>query len=441
MKKRPIIFILIPLCLIIILVEQFCPVFFVRNHYSKHVEKGQYYRILVKEEAQERNKTIRYTGEITHYLKSNKWYPTNGDILIYFSKQDTAYNLKYGDVITTASKLLSIQNFSDNYPFDYKRLMQRKRIYDNIFVRKGEWRIIEHGKGNPLITKAKYINNKLKLKLLSSNLPPQESALAIGMLLGDKSNINETVQRQFNVTGLTHILCVSGMNVGIIVLFIDWILKFLSFGNYRLLFLRKFILVLIAFAICFIVDLSPSSLRVAVMMTVIFFSKYSSRGGYDSLNALSLTAFLFLCFDPLLFFNWSFQFSFLAVLGIILFARFIKDAFVVYNFNYITRQAISIAGMTLSAQSFVLPIILSRFRTFPTYFLIANIIVVPFLSLILITILIFLLFSDTTLLGTIIETILHGELYTLKSVIEFIDSLPYSSIPLYINSDQSIFAY
>lgn len=430
MTKRPIIFILIPLCLIIILVEQFFPVFFIRNHYSKHIEEGQYYRILIKEEAQERNKKNRFAGEITHYLKDNKWYPTTGDILIYFSKQDTAYNLKYGDIITTNSKLLPIQNFSDTSSFNYKRVMQRKRIYDNIFIKQGEWKIIDHGKGNPLISKSRDINHKLKQKLLSSNLPKQESALAIGMLLSDKSNIDETTKHQFNSTGLSHILCVSGLHVGIIMLVIDFLLKLLTFANYRLIIFRKIILVLIGFILCFIVGLTPSSLRVASMMTILLLTKYTSRGGYDSLNAISLTAFVFLCFNPLLLFNWSFQFSFLAVFGIIIFARFRESLYQRRKHNFITNQILGIAGMTLSAQSFVLPIILFRFNTFPTYTLLANIIVVPFLSIILITIIFFLLFSDITLLGTITETLLHWELYSLKSIIEFIDSLPYSSIPL-----------
>lgn len=430
MRKRPIIFVLIPLCLVIILVEQFCPVFFIRNHYSKHIEKGQYYRILIKEEAQERNKTIRYTGQITHYLKANKWYPTTGDILIYFSKQDSAYNLKYGDVITTNSQLIPINNFSEISSFDYKRYMQRKRIYDNIFVKKGSWKKIEEGMGNPLITKAREINHKLKLKLLNSNLPKQESALAIGMLLSDKSNIDEITKHQFNSTGLSHILCVSGLHIGIIMLVIDLLLKLLTFANFRLILVRKIILVLIGFMLCFIVGLTPSSLRVASMMTVLLLTKYTSRGGYDSLNALALTAFVFLCVNPLILFNWSFQFSFLAVFGIILFARFRESLYQRRKHNIITNQILGVAGMTLSAQAFVLPLILIRFKTFPTYTLLANIIVVPFLSIILITTLIFLLFSDIILLGTIAETLLHWELYTLKSVIEFIDSLPYSSITL-----------
>lgn len=429
MKKRPILFVLLPFCIIIILIEQFCPIFFIRNHYSKHKQEGQYYRILIKEEAQERKKTILYKAKITHYLKDNKWQSTTGDIMLYFSKEDSAKSLKYGDVITTNSRLIPIQNFSDSPSFNYKRMMQRKRIYDNMFVRIGSWKKVEQNKGNLLIAKAKEVNSNLKRRLLNSNLPPQEAALAIGMLLGDKNYIDQDTQKHFTTTGLNHLLCVSGMNIGIILIAIELLLKLLAFGNYRLIILRKTLLVIIAFMLCFIVSLSPSALRVAIMMTILLLTKYTNRG-YDSLNIFAVTVFIFLCFDPLLLFNWSFQFSFLAVLGLIVFSNFRYIIFPGYKHNYISKQVVGTAGMTLSAQAFVMPLLLIRFRTFPTYFLLANIIVVPFMSIVLITIIIFLIFSDIALLGTFTETILHYQLYSLKTVITFIDSLPYSSIPL-----------
>ena len=429
MKTRPILFVLIPFCIIIILVDLFCPVFFIRNHYSNHKQEGQYYKILIKEEANERNNSIRYKAKITHYLHNNQWKATTGDIMLYFSKQDTAKNLKYGDVISTNAKLFPIKNFSDTSSFNYQKVMQRKRIYDNMFVRVGSWKMIEQNRGNFLIAKAKQFNKKLQLKLLNSNLPPQESALAIGMLLGDDKYIDTETQKHFTTSGLNHILCVSGMNIGMILIVIEILLKLLTFGNYKLILYRKIILVIIAFSLCFIVSLTPSSLRVAVMMTLLILTKYSKRG-YDSINILSVTVFIFLCFDPLILFNLGFQFSFLAVFGLIIFANFREELMPRYKHNYITNKVLTTSGMTLSAQAFVMPLLLIRFKTFPTYFLIANIIIVPFMSVLLTTIIFFLIIGDIPYIGTLAETILHYQLYATKSVVEFIDSLPYSSIYL-----------
>lgn len=424
MFKRPILFILIPLCLIIILVEAYSSVFFIRNHYSKHVDKDMYYKVLIKSQPIESKKTLKHQGEITYYLSGNKWHSTTGDIMIYFSKKDSAQVLKYGDVITTNSPLLEIEN-REGSPFDYKRFMQRRRIYDNVFLRKDSWKKIEENKGNWLIASSRKVKLNLENKLLNSNLGRRESALAIGMLLGDKAYFDQEVIRQFTSAGLTHILCVSGMNVALIIIVIDFLLKLLSMGNYRLIIWRKIIAVIISFAICFIVGLNPSVLRVAIMMSVILLTKYIGRG-YDSINSLLVTAFIFLCFDPLILFNWSFQFSFLAVFGIVMLGKYLAQ--IKSKLHWSLKPFASAAGMTISAQLFVMPLIISRFRYFPTYTLLANIIIVPFLSIVLVNIILFLIIGDVPLIGTFTETVLNYELLAMQNIISWIDSLPYSNI-------------
>ena len=428
MKRRPVLFLLIPLCIVIILFEQFLPTPIIRNHYSKHRVEGQYYKLLIKEEANPRKATIRYKAQITHYLKDQKWHKTTGDIMIYFSKQDSAYNLKYGDEITTNSRIVPIKNWGKNSSFDYKRMMKRQRIYDNIFVKQGSWKKLSQNKGNPIIAKSKEINHNLKQKLINSKLPKDEAAIAIGMSLSDKTLIEETTRRQFTSSGLAHILCVSGLHIGIVLLAFDVLLKLIFLGKFKLILFRKIILLIIGLLLCFLVGLTPSSLRVVTMMAVLILSKYTGRSAYDSLNSLAVTAFFFIIINPLILFNLSFQFSFLAVLGIIMFAKLRETLFYKARHNYLLNKLTSTAGMTLSAQVFVLPIILFHFKTFPTYFLIANIIVVPFLTLILITIILFLIFGDIIIIGTITETLLHYQLFALKHLVSFIDSLPYSTL-------------
>ena len=428
MKRRPVLFLLIPLCIGIILVEHFFPTFIIRNHYSKHQTQEQYYKLIIKEEANPRKSTIRYKAEITHYLKDNKWHKTSGDIMIYFSKQDSAYNLKYGDEISTNSKIVPITNQKTYSTFDYKRMMKRQRIYDNIFISQGSWKKLSENKGNPIIAKSKQVNHYLKQKIINSNLPKDEAAIAIGMSLSDKTLMDETTRRQFTSSGLAHILCFSGLHIGIILIVFDIILKLIFLGKYKLILFRKIILLLIGLSLCFLVGLTPSSIRVVSMLAVLILTKYTGRSAYDSLNSLAVTAFFFLIFNPLILFNLSFQFSFLAVLGIIIFANIRERLVIREKHTYLLNQITSTAGMTLSAQVFVLPIILFRFKTFPAYFLIANIIVVPFLSVVLITIILFLLFGDIIFLGTILETFLHYQLYALKYLVAFIDSLPYSTL-------------
>lgn len=429
MKKRPILFVLIPFCLLILIWESFLPLVFVRNHYSKHYVEGSDYQILIKSDGELRAKTIRYRGEIIRCVDGNLQHITEGDVLVYFPKRDSIYKIKFGDIILTNSSLRPIENFIDSSSFDYKRMMKRKKIYDNVFLSNADWKRVAENQGNLLIAKARMINKYCQNKLLNSKLPKQEAALAIGMLLGEKEYIDEDTQENFREAGLTHILVVSGMNIAIILIVLESFLKLFFFSRERLIVVRKFILVLMAFALCFVVSLTPSALRVAIMMLAFLFSKQSNRG-YDSLNVFFVTVFIFLIFDPMVLFDWSFQFSFLAVFGIILFASWKHRLFHKFKFNYFLRQGVSAAGMTLSAQTFLFPLLLWRFRVIYPYMLLFNIIIVPFMSIVLITIILFLLLSDIAFVGTIVETLMHWELYLLLKLVGVTDSLPYAAIEI-----------
>ncbi|HBN04210.1 MAG TPA: hypothetical protein DD434_00265, partial [Bacteroidales bacterium] len=78
MKKRPILFVLIPLCFLIIIWESFLPLVFVRNHYSKHYANGSGYQILIKSDGELRDKTIKYKGEIIRCDNGNLRHITEG---------------------------------------------------------------------------------------------------------------------------------------------------------------------------------------------------------------------------------------------------------------------------------------------------------------------------------------------------------------------------
>lgn len=429
MKKRPILFVLIPFCILIIIWESFLPVIFVRNHYSKHYANGNAYQILIKSDGELRNKTIRYRGEIIRCINGNLMHYTEGDVLVYFSKSDSVYNIRYGDVISTNAPLKHVENFAKNSSFDYKRFMKRKKIYDNVFLTSSTWQRIDSNKCNFLTTKAREFNKRCQNKILKSSLPQKESALAIGMLLGEKEYIDEDTQDDFRKAGLTHILVVSGMNIAIILIVLESFLKLLFMGRERLIVVRRAILVLMAFGLCFIVSLTPSALRVAIMMLAFLFSKQTDRKA-DSVNVFFVTVMVFLIFDPMILFDWSFQFSFLAVLGIILFSSWWKKLLLMHKHNYFLRQGISAAGMTLSAQVFLLPLLLWRFRVIYPYMLLFNIIIVPFISIVLITIILFLLFGDIGFVGTIFEFLMHWELYLLLKLVGLTNNLPYAAIEI-----------
>lgn len=426
MSKRPILFVLLPLCIVIILFDAFVPTFFIRNHYSLH-SQAKYFQVLIKDNGQQKEHTVSYTAQIIYYSKDSLWHSTTGDIILYKSKDDSSVSLHYGDVITCPNKLYPIKNFNSQ-GFDYKKYMAHKRIYDCLFIGKDDYKVIAHNKGNPIITAAQKVNSSLQKRILQSSLPKDEAGLACGMLLGNKVNIAQETKAEFYNLSLSHILCVSGLHIGIISMVLGFCLNIFCLWIHNFYIIKRLIMILLCFALSFIVGLTPSSLRVAVMMSI-FFASQISKTGYDSLNALCVTAFIFLVFNPLLLFNLSFQFSFLAVAGICVFAKYKSQiALKLFKGNTIAKTVFAPAAMTFSAQIFVLPLSLFYFRRLPTYSLIANMIVVPFLSVILVSILLFLCFADCGFVGLFVQNILHYELFALKGIVHFLNTLPFNVI-------------
>lgn len=417
MIKRPIIIPLIFLILGIIIVDCFVPVFFVNEHYSSHFDKATAFRYLITDNYKPKKNWTTYEAKVVEYFDGNSWQKTKGKVLINFSKDSEV--LSYGDVIECKESMRRIKNFA-GLDFDYQKYMNHKRLYHNVYCK--DYKIINHNQGNTIIKWAKNTNENLKNRILSSNISQRNANLAISLLLGDKSKLDLDIKNSFSVTGIAHILCVSGLHIGLILAFIQLITKFICLFGLRFYYLREILLVIIAWLIALIIGCTPSSLRVALMFTIFILSK-NLPIQTDSLNTLYCTAFLLLITDPLILFDISFQLSFLAVLGILICVPIIKKFLSKHKTKNFFNPIIQNTTISLSAQAFTAPIIIYNFKTFPILFLLTNVIVVPFLGFVLISIITLILFVEIPLLNTITSFLVEIELDALIAIAKYVESL------------------
>ena len=246
--------------------------------------------------------------------------------------------------------------------------------------------------------------------------------LATSLLLGDKSKLDIDIRNSFSATGIAHILCVSGLHIGLILGFIQLITKFICLFGLRFYYFRQILLVIIAWAIALIIGCTPSALRVALMFTIFSLSKFLPLQT-NPLNTLYCTAFFLLIADPLLLFDISFQLSFLAVLGILVGVPLIEKLFSKHKIKSYFKPIIKNATISLSAQVFTTPIIIYKFKTFPILFLLTNVIVVPFLAFLLISIIILVAFVDIPFLNAILSFVVEIELDILIGIAKFVEIL------------------
>jgi competence protein ComEC len=203
--------------------------------------------------------------------------------------------------------------------------------------------------------------------VLKTYLPEPQASLLIGILLGIK-NFSNNFSDDLKRSGLIHIVVVSGSNVTIVASFFLYLSGLIK---------RKTALIFCLLAIIvytLMVGAQPPIIRAALMGGLSYLAQVFGRQSYQVLT-LILVAAIMLLYNPFYLFDISFQLSFLATGGIILFAplflKFLKSG----------KKGLAVAfATTVSAQLFVTPLIISKFGQFPLFCLITNILVYPIIE-------------------------------------------------------------
>lgn len=213
----------------------------------------------------------------------------------------------------------------------------------------------------------------------AQGLEGEQYAVVAAMALGDKSALTKDVREVYAVTGASHALALSGLHLGIIYT----LLSLLVVGR-RWQMLSQLVCILGIWAFAFLVGLSTSVVRSAIMLTVYALLSLGHRDKM-SLNTLAFTAILMLMVNPRSLFDIGFQMSFMAVGSILLWMPVFRSVFSeVYLMDHpVVKWVWSLLGVSLAAQLGVAPLIAYYFGRFSTYFLLTNFIVVPAATLIL----------------------------------------------------------
>lgn len=143
-------------------------------------------------------------------------------------------------------------------------------------------------------------------------------AVVLAMVTGERSEITPSLRQAYSASGASHLLAVSGLHIGIVFMLVNVLLMplvLLPYGNV----IRSVLALVLIWLYVMLCGAPPSAIRAAIMFSILQLS-LSSLHSYHSLNTLSATAFVMLVIDTNLLFDISFQLSFIAVAGILLWA-------------------------------------------------------------------------------------------------------------------------
>lgn len=209
---------------------------------------------------------------------------------------------------------------------------------------------------------------------LSAVVPDASRPFILTVLLGDRRRITDETYTAFLESGTAHILAVSGVHIGIIFMTISIMLRLVMPKRRRL---RIYLTIIAVLLFALIAGARVSSLRAAIMIALYLASELFDREP-DTPTALSLAAILFTLHDPDAVLDAGFQLSFLSIASIFVFSPAFHLR--MHWLPGVLREALS---TTFAVQILAFPVAISLFHVMPLSGLVANLIVIPLLTVVL----------------------------------------------------------
>lgn len=220
-------------------------------------------------------------------------------------------------------------------------------------------------------------NVRKLINLRINSLHNSEAAgLLRGLLLADRSGIDYETKTEFVNSGVIHILAVSGLHVGYIILIFLFV-----FGRFNIFI--KSILTMFGLIVFLLITGMPASVFRAVTMAVVIIFAYLTNRSSNIFNSLAIAAFILLAVNPEELFSAGFQLSFSAVLSIAVIYPILQKYIYSLKINSnVLNFILLFMGVSLSAQIGTIPLTMIYFGKLSLVSIFTNLIVIPLAGII-----------------------------------------------------------
>lgn len=354
----------------------------------------------------------------------------NANVVCYLQKDSAKKPPEVGDEIIFYANLQSFKNRGNPDDFDYQKYMYNSGFVGSAYLPTASWR--QTGKQDrSLFTRALQFRQTVMDVFASLGFTDDEQAILSALTLGYQDSLSDDLKQGFRTTGTVHVLSVSGLHVGIIYGVITFLLGFIP-RRTRYHWVKPLSAICLLWGYSFVTGLPPSVVRASTMLTMFCIAEMFNRK-HSPLNNLFVAAFLMLLYNPFQFFDIGFQLSCLSVLSIlVLYPMIIKELETKSKVVYFIGGLVAVS---FAAQLAAFPLCLYYFGTFPTYFFITNLLIVPLVSfitygVILVVVLwkIFAIMSLEVGFLWLPVKILQGLVEMMTGAIHFFENLPFALI-------------
>ena len=398
-----------------------------KHHYTQPIDSAINYNATITFRIREVVKPgVNHEKYIIDILKVNDQV-LSGKTLLNVKKDSLFKAFKVDDVLATVSPLTDLNRPLNPNQFDYKAYLENQHIYHQIFADNTQLLAIPSdvrtvfGYAAQLRTR---INHQLKLY----HLKRDELALINALLLGQRQDISTEILNSYSKAGAMHILAVSGLHVGIVLLLLNSLFKPMEYLRHGK-FMKIIVIVVILWGFAIVAGLSASVTRAVTMFSIVAIGMNLKRPS-NIFNTLAISMFFLLLFKPLFLFDVGFQMSYLAVIAIVTFQPLMVRLWQP-KFKPV-KTLWGIFTITMAAQLGVMPISLFYFHQFPGLFFVSNLIIIPFLGVILGMGILVILMALITILPFWVAAVYGGMISIMTSFVRWIalqEQFIFSDIP------------
>ncbi|WP_338732799.1 ComEC/Rec2 family competence protein [Mangrovimonas cancribranchiae] len=359
------------------------------NFHNEKMSQNHYVHLIKTN----RNEVSTVTFKIREVLKPGAYYnkyianvltindkPVIGKILLNVAKDSIQNNAIHVDAVyTSRTSLKQINEPLNPFQFNYKEYLEKSYVYHQIFSSNKNLIKLDTLHKTSIYGIAYKIRRQINKQLKHYEFNQDVLAITNALLLGQRQHINKDIYTNYTHAGAVHILAVSGLHVGIVLLILNFVLRLLEYLKQGK-FIKIIVILLCLWSFAIIAGLSASVVRAVTMFTAVAIS-INLRKPTNIYNILAISAFILLLVKPLFLFDVGFQLSYLAVIAIVAFQPVFYNLYTPkWAFDKLMWNVITVS---FAAQLGVAPIALFYFHQFPGLFFISNIVIIPFLGCIL----------------------------------------------------------
>lgn len=346
------------------------------THYTHYLEPGE--TPVIKAVVSERLKPNAYSEKYYATVQSIDKQPVSGKLLVIVPIDSLNQHLQAGEVLYIHDDLKPITSSLNPYQFNYADYMAGQNVFHQVklkgnYFKAGQEKNFDY-----------YIDNLRKVLTESFDVhhySPEVSNMIKALLFGQRQDMDAETNANYTNAGVVHILAISGLHIAVLFYILNLLLKPLNRFSRKGKLLQLVLVLAFLWLFAFLSGLSASVVRSVVMFSFMSVGLYFNRSS-NIYNSIAVSILFLLLAKPMFLFDVGFQLSYAAVISIVTLQPIYKNLRLskYKAVNYIVDTVL----ISLVAQIGVLPLSLYYFNQFPLLFLLANVVVVPLSTIVLV---------------------------------------------------------